>query len=35
MLIYDDLCGITALRRLAVFVASAVGEEHAGFAVLL
>ena len=24
-----------ALRRLAVFVATTVGEEHAGFAVLL
>jgi hypothetical protein len=25
---------MTALRRLAVFVSTAVGEEHAGFAVL-
>jgi hypothetical protein len=26
---------MTALRRLAVFVAAVVGEEYAGFAVLL
>jgi hypothetical protein len=35
MLIHDYLRGVTALRRLAVFVAAAIGEEHAGFAVLL
>jgi hypothetical protein len=34
MLIHDNLRGVTALRRLAVFVSTVVGEEHAGFAVL-
>ena len=35
MLIYDDLCGVTALCRLSIFIATTVREEHAGFAVLL
>jgi hypothetical protein len=35
MLIHDYLGGVTALRRLAVFVAVVIDEEHAGFAVLL
>ena len=35
MLVHDNVCVVTALRRLAVFVPSAVSEEHARFAVLL
>jgi hypothetical protein len=35
MLIHDNMPGVTTLRRLAVFVSTALGEEHVGFAVLL